>query len=410
MVATASISSRAARATTPIPWTSSRSAPAPPPPWPSRTPSPNWPSEGNDTVVLRGTFSDLTKPTTLTVGTNIENLDASGTGDTKLNLTGSTVANTLTGNDADNLIDGGAGNDTLVGGKGNDTYVIDSLSDTVTEAASEGTDTVRVAVTSVAGGNTYNLDDNVENATLTNTIAFNLTGNDLDNALTGNAAANRIDGGTGSDTMAGGAGNDIYVVDDLGDTVSEILNGGIDTVESSVTFSLGNHLENLTLTGAADINGTGNELANSLIGNSGANILNGGAGNDILDGGAGVDTLVGGNGNDTYYVDESLDVIDEQGPATDIDSVIASASYTLSANLENLTLSGSANINGTGNALNNTIIGNDGNNAIDGGAGVDILKGGKGDDTYTVDIVKVGTGSTATAAFPGQRHRSCRTG
>ena len=356
-------------------------------------------SEGNDTVVLRGTIADLTNPTTLIVGANIENLDASNTGSTKLNLSGSAVANTLTGNDADNLIDGGAGNDTLVGGKGNDTYVIDSLADTVTEAASEGTDTVRVAVTSVAGGNTYTLDDNVENATLTNAIAFNLTGNDLDNTLTGNAAANRIDGGAGSDAMAGGAGNDIYVVDDLGDTVTEILNGGIDTVESSVTFTLGSHLENLTLTGAADINGTGNELANTLIGNSGANTLTGGAGNDILDGGAGVDTLVGGNGNDTYYVDESLDVIDEQGPATDIDSVIASASYTLSANLENLTLAGSAHINGTGNALNNTIIGNDGNNAIDGGAGVDILKGGKGDDTYTVDIVKVGTGSTATAAF-----------
>ncbi len=360
-------------------------------------------SEGNDTVVLRGSVNDLINPTTLTVGANIENLDASNTGSTKLNLTGSTVANTLTGNDADNLIDGGAGNDTLVGGKGNDTYVIDSLADTVTEVASEGTDTVRVAVTSIAGGNTYTLDDNVDNATLTNTIAFNLTGNDLDNTLTGNAAANTLTGGIGNDTLNGGAGadtliggigDDTYVIDNAADAITELSGEGTDTVQVAIataggTYTLGANLDNATLTNAVAYNLTGNALANTLTGNALANTLTGVGGND---------TLIGGNGNDTYVVTAG-DTVVENGLASDIDTVSADFSYSLGANLENLTLSGSANIDGTGNALKNTITGNIGNNAIDGGDGVDILKGGKGDDTYTVDIVKVGTGSTATAAF-----------
>ncbi len=360
-------------------------------------------SEGNDTVVLRGSVNDLINPTTLTVGANIENLDASNTGSTKLNLTGSTVANTLTGNDADNLIDGGAGNDTLVGGKGNDTYVIDSLADTVTEVASEGTDTVRVAVTSIAGGNTYTLDDNVDNATLTNTIAFNLTGNDLDNTLTGNAAANTLTGGIGNDTLNGGAGadtliggigDDTYVIDNAADAITELSGEGTDTVQVAIataggTYTLGANLDNATLTNAVAYNLTGNALANTLTGNALANTLTGVGGND---------TLIGGNGNDTYVVTAG-DTVVENGLASDIDTVSADFSYSLGANLENLTLSGSANIDGTGNALKNTITGNIGNNAIDGGDGVDILKGGKGDDTYTVDLVKVGTGATATAAL-----------
>ncbi|KNH43125.1 type I secretion protein, partial [Pseudomonas lini] len=91
-----------------------------------------------------------------------------------------------------------------------------------------------------------------------------------------------LDGGLGADILIGGAGNDTYVVDNIGDVISETstLAGEIDTVRSSVTFTLGANLENLTLTGAANLNGIGNTLNNVITGNDGNNQLNGGAGLD----------------------------------------------------------------------------------------------------------------------------------
>jgi Ca2+-binding RTX toxin-like protein len=109
--------------------------------------------------------------------------------------------------------------------------------------------------------------------------------------------------------MTGGAGNDLYIVDSWGDQVLEELDGGIDTVKSSVDFGLGANVENLTLTGSTAIMGHGNELDNTIRGNSadnhlfggdGNDRLYGGAGNDVLDGGAGNDSLDGGEGSDTY--------------------------------------------------------------------------------------------------------------
>ena len=108
--------------------------------------------------------------------------------------------------------------------------------------------------------------------------------------LNGRGGNDTLNGGGGADTMAGGAGNDIYVVDNAGDVVTEALNEGTDTVQSSVSFTLGSNVENLALSGAAGINGTGNGLDNVITGNSGNNTLSGGAGNDTLNGGAGTDT------------------------------------------------------------------------------------------------------------------------
>jgi Ca2+-binding RTX toxin-like protein len=200
--------------------------------------------------------------------------------------------------------------------------------------------------------------------------------------------------------MQGGIGNDTYTVDNVGDVVTENLNEGTDKVNSAITYTLGSNLENLTLTGSGTINGTGNEFNNALTGNTGNNVLTGLAGNDTLDGGTGIDTLVGGVGNDSYIVDNTSDVVTEN-LTEGVDTVKASATFTLSANIETLILTGAAAMDGTGNSLNNSLTGNDYNNILNGGAGADTMTGAVGDDTYVVDdagdtIVEIASGGTDT--------------
>jgi Ca2+-binding RTX toxin-like protein len=165
--------------------------------------------------------------------------------------------------------------------------------------------------------------------------------------------------------------------------VNELAGEGTDTVISSVSWTLAANLENLTLTGSAALNGTGNGLNNVITGNSGANSLNGGNGNDTLTGGLGADTLNGGSGDDTYVIDGSDTLVEFAGGGND--TVQTSQSYTLLAEFEYLTLTGSLNVNGTGNAANNVLNGNAGNNTLDGGAGADNMFGGLGNDTYVID-------------------------
>ena len=168
--------------------------------------------------------------------------------------------------------------------------------------------------------------------------------------------------------MRGGAGNDTYIVNSTDDIVDEFVIGsnGIDTVMSSVGFSLANinvrgDVENLTLTGTA-INGTGNALDNVITGNGGVNVLDGGGGNDTLD---------GKGGNDPYYVDSAADIVIESANGG-VDTVqTTTASYTLSNNVENLTFTGTGNFQGTGNNLDNTITGGTGNDSLYGGSGAD---------------------------------------
>ncbi|EJN20488.1 M10 family metallopeptidase, partial [Pseudomonas sp. GM80] len=310
---------------------------------------------------------------------NVENVLLTGAGaftvvgnDLDNILVGNAYNNTLQGGAGNDQLDGGAGIDTLVGGTGDDIYTVDNAADIIVEATGEGHDLVKASAS-------YTLAANVEDGLLLGNASLNLTGNDLDNTLTGNNGNNILNGGTGADTMIGGAGNDIYYVDNIGDKVIEqnFSLTEIDTVMSTIDYTLGDNLENLTLLGSANINGTGNWFNNTLIGNSGNNTLNGGAG---------ADTMIGGAGNDTYIVDNINDLVIETGFKNNgIDTVQSSISYTLSDSVENLTLTGFANINAVGNAEDNVLIGNAGNNILVGGAGIDTMIGGAGDDVYNID-------------------------
>jgi len=377
--------------------------------------------------------------TTLPVFTgtpNADTLTGSSADEEFYGLSSGDTINALGGND---LLDGGTGNDTMTGGEGDDTYVVDTSGDLIVEVAGQGIDTVRSTASA------YTLPTNIEHLTLVGAGNQNGTGNTLANVLTGNSANNTLyaaqgndtliggdghdylygredndsllggsgndtlNGGTGVDTMEGGTGNDTYTYDTVGDIILESNGEGIDLVLSNLTYTLGANLENLTLTGTANRNGGGNELPNLLIGNSGNNSLwaaqgndtliggdghdylygredndslLGGSGNDTLNGGAGVDTMEGGTGNDTYTYDTVGDLILESN-GEGIDLVLSNLTYTLGANVENLTLTGAVNRQGGGNELANLITGNTGSNLISGYGGADTLAGGLGNDTLS---------------------------
>ncbi len=235
--------------------------------------------------------------------------------------------------------------------------------------------------------------------------AAGATGTVIQGNSTGGIATTGDDtltGSAGVDTMEGGAGNDTYIVNKDGDVVIEKPGEGTDYVRSSVHYTLGANVENLAITGVLAKNGYGNELNNILTGNDAANVLEGrggadiilgaggndtlkgGEGNDYLDGGLGADSMVGGLGDDAYIVDNSADFINEDAGGG-YDHIFSSVNYSISNEVEELTLIGTANLSANGNAKANTLNGNVGNNVLNGGAGADTMKGGLGDDTYYVD-------------------------
>jgi Ca2+-binding RTX toxin-like protein len=258
-----------------------------------------------------------------------------------------------------------------------------------------------------------------------------LDGGDGADLLLGGLADDYLRGGDGADTLQGGTGNDTYVVENIGDITDETGGDGIDLVWSRISWTLGAGLENLTLGSAGgDIDGTGNGVANIITGNAGDNGLSGlagndtllgegghdtldggdgldslnggngndillggadgddlvgGAGNDVLNGGTGDDDMAGGLGNDLYIVDSAFDTVMETA-AGGTDTIEASVSFFgIGSHVENLTLTGSGDINGVGNALRNTLTGNSGANILSGGGEVDTLSGGGGNDVLNGD-------------------------
>ena len=350
-----------------------------------------------------------------TLSANIENLTLTGTA---ISATGNASNNILTGNASNNILDGGAGADTMIGGAGNDTYFVDNVGDIVTEVNVAGSkDIVHSTVTYTLSNFIYQLSlDLSDPANIASAVNnTNATGNGLNNKLVGNAGNNQLDGKAGADDMAGGAGDDNYIIDNLLDVVTENVGEGFDTIYTSVNLfgsaakPLTANVEALTLVALTATTGATIGYGNGLD-----NLLTGNLFNNTLDGGAGVDTMVGGAGNDTYFVDNTADVVTELvNEGTDIVNSTA-ANYSLTANIENLTILTTAalNANATGNASNNILTGNADNNILTGGDGADTLIGGLGQDTYNLaettpatDIVRIAVGdSLVSSANPNSNH------
>lgn len=269
---------------------------------------------------------------------------------------------------------GNGGNDYLVGGFLHENFIYGGI----------GNDQI------YGGGDVNHLfggdGNDILDSWITNSFCY-LYGGSGNDYIRGGNGGGTLDGGSGADTLIGGDGGDTYVVSSTMDVVSETYvpffdndPNPVDTVVSSVNWTLGTNLENLVLAGTNLVNGSGNSLRNSLLGNGASNILSGNAGNDSLNGGGGSDTLIGGTGSDSYFTDGG-DIIVEAVNAG-IDTVQSSVTIALGLNVENLTLVGIVAINGTGNTLNNILRGNGFTNTLNGGVGIDTLFGGAGNDTY----------------------------
>lgn len=263
----------------------------------------------------------------------------------------------LFGGDGDDFIDGEDGADFMQGDRGNDVFVVDNAGDRVLEYNDEGFDLIRSSVSYGLAGT------HVEDLLLTGSRDIDATGNSLDNILEGNDGDNRLDGGTGEDFLEGGEGDDTYVIDDTRDRALEFNREGYDRVVSSVSFGLaGTYIEELTLTGSANLNATGNSLDNYLVGNAGRN------------------TLVGGTGDDTFVVQTRGDLAVERS-GQGFDTVRSSVDYDLSGQyIERLIQTGDGDLDGFGNSLNNQLYGNEGDNRLSGEGGYDLIDGGGGQD------------------------------
>ncbi|MFO1171840.1 MAG: calcium-binding protein [Hyphomicrobiaceae bacterium] len=320
----------------------------------------------------------------------------------------------LDGGDGSDDINGGEGDDIIFGGTGNDDIFGGLNAGDNFGNAGDGTDDVIVylhiglppetggpaefgeAADSYLGGITVDLlgggDGTVAGDDLADGIGTDAF-EDIEqiwgtmNADTFNADGVTIGAGDiamftgmgGADTFTGGAGRDIVNYDNEVFAVSlfqQVLSGAtLDGVSVDLSAGLATDMfgDTDTLVGIDDVHGT--MFSDSLIGDDFANELVGKEGNDFLDGGLGIDRLFGGLGNDIYVINSASDQLFEQGG---IDGVVSSVTKTLATGFENLTLIGTAALNGTGNSAVNILVGNSGINRLTGAAGKDTLTGGAG--------------------------------
>ncbi|QBE62345.1 calcium-binding protein [Pseudoduganella lutea] len=369
--------------------------------------------EGNDSV--------LTALVSYTLAANVENLYYQGTDGAT--LVGNASANQIVGGIGNDKLDGGNGNDTLWGINGNDTLLGGSGDDRLIMVAGSamvqggaGEDSLLV---SEAFGNYTRVRTGATSVRLTSTvtgavieaqdvefISFNKVVYSLADVLPGTPSPwnDKVNSSAHNTTLEAGTGDDLYVVrhDDV--AIIETAKGGKDIVEADRTYTLGNNIENLILTGTGNTNGYGNALDNVLTGNAGAN---------LLDGRAGKDAMAGGAGDDAYVVDDKGDVVVENVADKGVDTVYTSlSSYTLGAGVEQVIASGpdgfKGNFTGIGNALDNFLQGADGNDKLSGNDGSDSLNGRAGNDSLSGglgdDHLMPGSGSDTVDGGAGNDH------
>jgi Ca2+-binding RTX toxin-like protein len=335
-----------------------------------------------DIVTVGGTHGvdTIQSSVSYTNATNVANLALTGT--SALTGTGSaTTASQITANSGADTLSAGTAVVTLVGGAGNDTFVINSTSDIVQ-------DTVTTTSNVLSSSVTYTLPTNINRLILTGTGALVGTANSANDTLTANTGADTLVSGTGVDSLVGGTGANLFIVNNASDIINVGASHGVDTIQSSVSFSASANVANLTLTGTAALMGTGNSLAGTIKANTG---------NDTLVAGSGADTLVGGTGTDVFVVNSSSDIVSLATSGTS-DTIQSSAlTYTLPTNVQYLMLTGAAALAGTGNTALNLVTGNTGNDTLTGGTGIAALEGGK---TAGSDQIKA-TGNQAALIAGG---------
>jgi trimeric autotransporter adhesin len=330
------------------------------------------------------------------------------------NLSGTAVSgnNSIVGNSGQDVLYAGTGADTLVagsapttlvGGTGSDTFVVNSTAD------------VLLNISSVAGNHlvssiSYTLPTQVSILTFTGNAALVGVGNSGNNTLVGNDGNDTLIAGSGVADLIGGEGADLFIINSTADIVSNpnyLTSSGVDTIQSSVGYTLPDHINVLVLTGTASLVAAGNNQADSIVGNAGADTLQAGVGNDTLVAGSGLATLIGALGNDTFVINNTGDVI-RDSVAGGSNTLVSSVSYTLPTNITAFVLAGTAALVAVGNAANDSIKGNAGadtliagagNDTLVAGSGLATLVGGAGNDTFIVNnsadvVLDTSTGST----------------
>ena len=370
-------------------------------------------TESGDVVTeLAGAGIDtvLTTLSAYTLGANVEflfhvgNGMFTGTGNSLHNLmVAGSGGSRLDGGSGDDFLIGGAGNDSLAGGIGDDLFDVSAGIDTID--GSLGSDRVQ-GLADYGNYNIVRLNEtdtllthysgakvtvrNVESLDFGGTVMSmeQTLGNSVgpgSDTVFGSNSADVLDGGAGDDVLVGRGGDDLYILSSPRDIAYEVAGGGHDTVElgfaAASTYMLNIDLEDAVITGTAAIGIIGNEKANYLGGNAAANNLSGAGGDDTLVGGAGSDTLAGGGGDDIFVVADSGDQVRENA-GEGYDTVISRlASYTLTANVEDLVYEGTGGFTGRGNDGANRLVGGAGNDSLAGGLGDDLFQASGGKDT-----------------------------
>ena len=350
----------------------------------------------------------------------------------------------MTGNDDTDVLNGGTGNDTLLGGAGNDILIYDLARQKIDGGA--GTDVLRTDEAALGLLNNVGVaTDAATGFSVVEVVPFKQNIKNIEVLLiTDDAESSPTKGGllnlTAKDVldMTDPIDHTLHVLGNPGDVVNLGIgasawndNGKALDANGFYTFSQTFEGINLILKVEHDVvvdaqaiavtvqnvvgvtvNGTaGNDLIDAthtvagqplptneedvIIGDKGRDTISGLGGNDTLNGGASADTMIGGTGNDTYVVDNRHDVVTENS-GEGIDTVQSSVTYTLGLDMENLTLTGTSRIDGTGNAANNVITGNGANNVLAGLGGADVINGGGGNDT-----IKGGSDADTLTGGPG---------